>query len=108
VRYEQAVFSGAAGQLAAADRELDAAEAVAEQHLAESTRLRREVGLLPGAAPNMVGLAYIAAARGRGDDALALLDEAGAIAAASRAHRISQQVDEARAEISGQRTHGPG
>jgi tetratricopeptide (TPR) repeat protein len=81
---------------------------VAEQHLAESTRLRREVGLLPGAAANMVGLAYIAAARGRGDDALALLDEAGAIAAASRAHRISQQVDEARAEISGQRTHGPG
>jgi hypothetical protein len=50
----------------------------------------------------MVGLAYIAAAQGRGDDALALVDEAGAIAHASQALRILQQVDEARAELSGQ------
>jgi hypothetical protein len=34
----------------------------AAQQLEESTRLRREIGLLPGAAANMVGLAYIAAA----------------------------------------------
>ena len=34
----------------------------AAQQLEEPTRLRREIGLLPGAAANMVGLAYIAAA----------------------------------------------
>ena len=49
----------------------------------------------------MVGLAYIAAAQDRSDDALALLDEADAIAEAGQAHRILQQVDEARAELSG-------
>jgi tetratricopeptide (TPR) repeat protein len=80
---------------------------LAQQHLEESTRLRREIGLLPGAAANMVGLAYIAAARGRSDDALALLAEAGAIAQASQAYRIVAQVDEARAELSGQHAHGP-
>lgn len=79
----------------------------ARQHLEESTRLRREIGLLPGAAANMVGLAYIAAAQERGDDALALLDEAGAIAGASQAHRILQQVNEARAQLSDQRARRP-
>ncbi len=72
---------------------------LARQHLEESTRLRRESGQLPGAAANMVGLAYIAAGQGRGQDARALLDEAAAIAAASRADRILQQVNEARAEL---------
>lgn len=80
---------------------------VARQRLEESTRLRREIGLLPGAAANMVGLAYIAAAQQRRDDALALLDEAGAIAEASQARRILQQVNEARAELSDQHTHRP-
>jgi tetratricopeptide (TPR) repeat protein len=79
----------------------------ARQHLEESTRLRREIGLLPGAAANMVGLAYIAAAQERGDDALALLDEAGAIAGASQAHRILEQVNEARAELSDQHIPRP-
>jgi tetratricopeptide (TPR) repeat protein len=78
----------------------------ASQWLAESTRLRREIGQLPGAAANMVGLAYIAAAQDRADDALALLDEARAIATASQAQRILRQVDEARAEISGHPTVG--
>jgi hypothetical protein len=55
----------------------------------------------------MVGLAYIAAAQQRRDDALALLDEASAIAEASQAHRILRQVNEARAEISDQHTHRP-
>jgi tetratricopeptide (TPR) repeat protein len=72
---------------------------LARQRLEESTRLRRETGLLPGAAANMVGLAYIAAAQGRHDDALALLAEAGAIAEASDAPRILRQVDEARVEL---------
>jgi hypothetical protein len=80
---------------------------VARQRLEESTQLRREIGLLPGAAANMVGLAYIAAAQERGDDALALLDEAGAMAGASQAHRIVRQVDEARQELSGQHTRRP-
>jgi hypothetical protein len=56
---------------------------------------------LAGAAANMVGLAYIAAAQDRGQDALALLDEAGAIAEASQAHRVLEQVNEARAGLAG-------
>ena len=80
---------------------------VARQRLNEPYRLRHEIGLLPGAAANMVGLAYIAAAQERSDDALALLDEASAIAEASQAHRILQQVNEARAELSDQHTHRP-
>jgi tetratricopeptide (TPR) repeat protein len=73
---------------------------LARERLEESTRLRREIGSLPGAAANMVGLAYIAAAQNRNDDARALLDEAGAIAAASSAQRVVRQVDEARAALS--------
>jgi tetratricopeptide (TPR) repeat protein len=73
----------------------------ARQHLEESTRLRRETGHLLGAAANMVGLAYLAAAQGRRQDALAVLDEAAAIAEAGQGTRILQQVDEARAELSG-------
>ncbi len=72
----------------------------ARQRLAESTRLRREIGLLAGAAANLVGLAYIAAAQGRRDDALALLDEAGVLAGATGAQRILRQVSQARAELS--------
>jgi hypothetical protein len=79
----------------------------ARQRLEESTRLRRETGQLAGAAANMVGLAYIAAAQHRSDDALALLDEAEAVARASQAHRILQQVSEARAELSDQHPHRP-
>jgi tetratricopeptide (TPR) repeat protein len=74
----------------------------ARQRLEESTRLRRETGLLAGAAANMVGLAYIAAAQHRSADALEILDEADAIARASQAHRILQQVSEARTELSDQ------
>jgi tetratricopeptide (TPR) repeat protein len=80
---------------------------LARRWLEDSTRLRREIGLLPGAAANMVGLAYIAAAQERRDDALALLDEASAIATATEAHRILQQVNEARSEVLAQRTTGP-
>jgi tetratricopeptide (TPR) repeat protein len=72
----------------------------ARQRLEESTRLRRETGLLAGAAANMIGLAYIAAAQHRSTDALEILGEADASARASQAHRILQQVSEARAELS--------
>ena len=74
---------------------------LARQRLEESTRLRRETGHLPAAAANMVGLAYIAAAQDRGQDAAALLGEASAIAAAGQAHRVLEQVSEARAALAG-------
>ncbi|MDH2428738.1 tetratricopeptide repeat protein [Sphaerisporangium sp. TRM90804] len=67
--------------------------------LEESVRLRRQLGLLPGVAANMVGLAYIAAAQGRRDDAVALLDEAGTIAESTGAHGITRQVEEARTSL---------
>jgi tetratricopeptide (TPR) repeat protein len=103
---DKAAMSGALRHLGIAAHGAGRLEA-ARQHLEESTRLRREIGLLPGAAANMVGLAYIAAAQERGGDALALLDEAGAIAGASQAHRILQQVNEARAQLSDQRARRP-
>jgi hypothetical protein len=81
---------------------------VAAQRLEESTRLRREIGLLPGAAANLIGLAYIAAAQGRHEDALALLDEAGTIAEANDAQRILRSVNQARAELSDRHRHQPG
>ena len=62
-------------------------------------RLRRDIGLMPGIAANLVGLAYIAAGDGDHDEALALLKEAGAIAEASGAHRITLQVEESRARL---------
>ena len=79
----------------------------ARQRLEESTRLRREIGHLPGVASNMVGLAYIAAAQDRVDDALALISEGGAIARAAQADRTLQQLNEARAAISGLHPHQP-
>lgn len=72
----------------------------ARERLEESSRLRREIGQLPGVAANLVGLAYIAAADGRPDDARALLTEAAALADSTGARRITRQVDEARAHLS--------
>ncbi|MEJ3748423.1 tetratricopeptide repeat protein [Actinomycetes bacterium KLBMP 9797] len=74
---------------------LDAARHLLE----ESTRLRRGLGFLPGVAANLVGLAYIAAAGGRQDEALALAREARDIAATSDAQAIVRHADEARAHI---------
>jgi tetratricopeptide (TPR) repeat protein len=71
----------------------------ARRRLEESTRLRREVGFLPGVAANLVGLAYIAAAEGRREDALALATEAGGIAEASGAQGVARQAEEARARL---------
>ena len=72
----------------------------ARQRLEESTRLRRELGFLPGVASNLVGLTYIAAAQGRAGDAAALIAEGRQIAQAAGADRILQQLNEARAAIS--------
>ncbi|SDT20006.1 tetratricopeptide repeat protein [Actinoplanes derwentensis] len=71
----------------------------AREHLEESTRLRREIGALPGVAANMVGLAYIAVGQDRHADAAAILDEAGAIARFQQAHAIVRQIEEARTAI---------
>jgi tetratricopeptide (TPR) repeat protein len=71
----------------------------ARQYLEESTRLRREIGYLPGVAGNQVGLIYIAAAQGRRDDALALAAEARSICQTSGAAGILRQVEEASANL---------
>jgi hypothetical protein len=73
--------------------------AAARERLEESVRLRREIGLMPGVAANLVGLSYIAAADGRRDESLTLIEEAGVIARASGAHRIMRQVEEARTQL---------
>ncbi|MEU8391682.1 tetratricopeptide repeat protein [Micromonospora sp. NPDC048843] len=71
----------------------------ARERLEESTRLRREVGALPGVASNMIGLAYIAAAQDRRADALATLDEAHIIARTHGAHAIAGHIEQARTQI---------
>jgi tetratricopeptide (TPR) repeat protein len=71
----------------------------ARERLEESSRLRREVGALPGVASNMIGLAYIAAAQDRRADAFATLDEADAIARAHGAHAIVRHIEQARTQI---------
>jgi tetratricopeptide (TPR) repeat protein len=71
----------------------------ARERLEESVRLRREMGFLPGVAGNLVGLSYIAAAQGRREDALALIEEATAIAEANGDRGILSQLDEARASL---------
>jgi tetratricopeptide (TPR) repeat protein len=71
----------------------------ARERLQESVRIRREIGLMPGVAANLVGLAYIAAGQGRHDEALALAGEASAIAEASGAHRILRQLEELRTHL---------
>ena len=73
--------------------------ALARERLEQSTQLRREINLVPGVAANLVGLAYIAAAQERRDDALAILDEAARLAKASNAGRILRTVEQARAEL---------
>ncbi|WP_327001025.1 tetratricopeptide repeat protein [Dactylosporangium sp. NBC_01737] len=72
----------------------------ARERLEESSRLRREVGNLAGVASNMVGLAYVAAAQDRGSDAVAILDEAHAIAQAHDAHAVVVHIEEARTAVS--------
>ncbi|XVQ87719.1 tetratricopeptide repeat protein [Microbispora siamensis] len=71
----------------------------ARERLEESVRLRRELGFHPGVAANLVGLAYIAAAEDRRDDALRLLDEAAALAEASGALGIARHAEQARTAL---------
>jgi tetratricopeptide (TPR) repeat protein len=71
----------------------------ARAYLEESSRLWRGMGRLPGVALNLVGLTYIAAAQGRRDDALVLIEEAREIAEASGAHAIMRHIEVARSQL---------
>ncbi len=71
----------------------------ARSYLEESTTLRRDLDFHPGVAANLVGLAYLAAAQGRRDDALTILTEATALAETSGAHAILTQITEARTTL---------
>jgi tetratricopeptide (TPR) repeat protein len=71
----------------------------ARERMEESTRLRRELGFLPGVAANLLGLASIAADQGRRDEARRLLDEADSTAAAAQADGILRLIRHARAEL---------
>ncbi len=82
------------GFMAHGSGDLDTARALFE----ESTRLRRELSFRPGVAANLIGLAYVAAAQGRHDDAVTALDEAAALAATD-ARAFIPHVDEARAAL---------
>ncbi|WP_307834410.1 tetratricopeptide repeat protein [Paractinoplanes lichenicola] len=72
---------------------------MAREQLEESSRLRRETGNLPGVASNMIGLAYIAAGQDRRADAVAIFDEAQAIASAHEAHAVTRHIEQARPAI---------
>jgi tetratricopeptide (TPR) repeat protein len=71
----------------------------AREELEESVRLRREIGLLAGVASNLIGLTYIAAAQGRRDDAVVLIDEATKLAGETGAKRIERHISEARENL---------
>jgi tetratricopeptide (TPR) repeat protein len=74
---------------------LDGARALLE----ESVRLRREIGFAPGVAAGLLALAGLAAQAGDRDQALALLDEATAIAAEAGANGILRWAGQARQEL---------
>ncbi|MFE6822026.1 tetratricopeptide repeat protein [Streptomyces sp. NPDC057690] len=71
----------------------------ARAHLEESTRLRRELGFLPGVAANLIGLAHLAAQQDRREDAAALLDEATELAGSTESHGVLRWVAGAREEL---------
>jgi len=71
----------------------------ARELLEESVRLRQEIGFTPGVAAGMLALAELAARAGDRDRALALLDEATAIAAETGADGILRWANQARQEL---------
>lgn len=71
----------------------------ARQLMEESTGLRREIGFLPGVAANLLGLGYLAADEGRPEQALALVEEATAVAESAGAHGILRWAEEARTNL---------
>lgn len=71
----------------------------ARAHFEESTRLRRDLGFLPGVAANLIGLAYLATQQERRDDAAALLKEATELAESTESHGVLRWVAAARQEL---------
>ncbi|GAA1398883.1 hypothetical protein GCM10009639_37900 [Kitasatospora putterlickiae] len=71
----------------------------ARDRLEESTRLRWELGFLPGVAANLVGLGYLAAQQGRREDAAGLLAQAADLAGTAEAHGVLRQVADARKDL---------
>lgn len=71
----------------------------ARELLEESVRLRREIGFAPGVAAGVLALAELATRAGDRDRAMALLDEARAIAAEAGAQGILRWADQARQEL---------
>jgi tetratricopeptide (TPR) repeat protein len=71
----------------------------ARAHFEESTRLRRDLGFLPGVAANLIGLAYLATQQERRDDAAALLKEATELAESTESHGVLRWVAAAREEL---------
>lgn len=65
----------------------------------ESTRLRRELGFLPGVAANLIGLAYVAAQQDRREEAAELLREAAESAGKAGADGVLRWVAEARQDL---------
>ncbi|GAA1957439.1 tetratricopeptide repeat protein [Kitasatospora viridis] len=96
---DRLTMSYALRHLGIADQQADRFEA-ARARLEESTRLRRELGFLPGVAANLIGLAYLADQQGRPEDAAPLLAEADELAGSSGADGVLGWVAEARADLS--------
>ncbi|KUO02884.1 tetratricopeptide repeat protein [Streptomyces caeruleatus] len=71
----------------------------ARDRFEESTRLRRELGFLPGVAANLIGLAYVAAQQDRREEAAELLREAAEAAEKAGAEGVLRWVAEARGEL---------
>ena len=71
----------------------------AREHLEESTRLRRELGFLPGVAANAIILAQFAAEQHQRDEATALLEEAAEMAEATESHGVLRWVAAARERL---------
>lgn len=95
---DQLTLSYAARHLGFADMAAGRTEA-ARQRLEESIRLRREIGFMPGVAAGVLALAELTAQEGNRAEALALLDQAASIAAASGAQGTLRWVERARAEL---------
>ncbi|GHH00383.1 tetratricopeptide repeat protein [Streptomyces lanatus] len=74
----------------------------ARERLEESTRLRRELGFLPGVAANLIGLAHLAAQQDRREEAAQLLTEAEELAESAGADGVLRWVAGARDSLTGQ------
>lgn len=96
---DQLTQSYALRHLAFADHAAGRLDASRER-FEESNRLRRAVEFWPGVAANLVGLIHIAIEQDRRDDALAMCDEAAALAESSGANRFAGFIEEARAQAS--------